>query len=660
MWLLATDRAELTEFVRPPSKYAILSHVWEDDPPEQSFREVQEIARQCAGDHENPINHVSAKIRRCCQWAAAHGFAYLWIDTCCINKDSSAELSEAINSMFAWYAEATVCYTYLNDVSDGEAPDHPDSSFRKSRWFRRGWTLQELIAPKVVIFLSQIWIPIASKLHTASLIEEITGIDAGVLTGQMSLEQVSVARRMSWAASRETKRVEDRAYSLMGIFGVHLPTIYGEGKEAFIRLQEEIMRRIPDTTLFAWGTKGDPVEATVGYRTVFPTSEGGKYLEESTLLAPSPGAFRDCADLITISNPVFAAAYGIDAHKLHFNVTSHGIQATAPIVAFTSTCSLLLLPCRRLRDGQDTFVALVLRFQGDSHPRGVGTKIIIGEQWVEEDVRAGTMERFFAQQTTVRTRQSSRQIRCVTIPVGFDFSKCLQRPLNEKETPARPIWERYYIAYRLQHVLRGIFGRASVPLGRPVSPHLPLSRRPSRSTSYQLYFPEWVLSRLEKAGFSFPALIFERSPRLIAGERLMIPFPNRQEGTEVRMELRADVMPQHHLPFANPCTVASLWCSVSLPSEVGMSLVAQVSTLYAERSRSPASYDNETTVELDPCFVDSWVHVGRKGRKVFFDGRWRLTLTFTRLGEFLDRTRTEDVELCNMYIVDIDLECMGI
>ncbi len=382
MWLLTTDRAELRWYARPPPKYAVLSHVW--DPEEQSFGEVRGIERARRETGENPRDFVSDKIRNCCIWAEAHGSAVVWVDTCCIDKTSSAELSEALNSMFAWYAAAAVCYALLRDVSDSEPPSIPDSSFRKSVWFTRGWTLQELIAPKVVIFLSETWFPIVSKRHISLLLEEITGINAEVLMGTTPLHEVSVARRMSWASARTTSRIEDEAYCLMGIFGVHLPTIYGEDKEAFLRLQEEIMRRIPDTTLFAWGPRADPVETLLGYRSVFPTSRGTDYIERSCLLASGLAAFRNCSDLVNVSKKVFAAAYDISPHVSSLIVTSHGIQATCPVMHFSGGCTLLLLPCCKAQDDELSFVALILRFQGESSPWAVGTRTLVEEVSLEQ------------------------------------------------------------------------------------------------------------------------------------------------------------------------------------------------------------------------------------------------------------------------------------
>src|ERR1700733_11317378 len=179
--------------------------------------------------------------------AAADGFHYIWIDTCCIDKASSAELSEAINSTYRWYHESGVCYAYLADVP----PNAVDDEFAKSRWFTRGWTLQELIAPSTVIFLGKEWQKMGTKSSRQRIISEVTGIPTNILLGG-DLERTSIAQKLSWASKRETTRVEDIAYCLMGIFGINMPMLYGEGERAFIRLQEEIMKVSDDHSLFAW------------------------------------------------------------------------------------------------------------------------------------------------------------------------------------------------------------------------------------------------------------------------------------------------------------------------------------------------------------------------------------------------------------------------
>ena len=293
MWLLSTDRAELHFFISPEHVpepgYAALSHVW--DAEEQSFQDLQALRSECALSSQNPRDLVSDKIRKCCELAQQQGYAWLWTDTCCIDKSSSAELSEAINSMFRYYSLADACYVYLKDVPTSETAFETDFSgstpFRDSRWHRRGWTLQELLAPCVVFFLSASWESLGSKFDLAAQLEEATGIPQSVLRLQTKLADISIAQRMSWAAFRQTTRPEDEAYCLMGIFDVNMPTLYGEGRRAFQRLQEEIMKRSTDTTLFAWGKQFDFAQLQ---RTAVPVP--------SSLFATSPFPFRGCAGLI--------------------------------------------------------------------------------------------------------------------------------------------------------------------------------------------------------------------------------------------------------------------------------------------------------------------------------------------------------------------------
>ncbi|PIL27103.1 hypothetical protein GSI_10243 [Ganoderma sinense ZZ0214-1] len=256
MWLLNTARAELKFFPTPesvPGGYAILSHVW--DKTEQTFQEVEALRIQCAKDGTNPRDLVCDKVREFCVLAERGGHEWGWADMCCIDKTSSTELSEAIVSMYRYYSVSRVCYAYLRDVPIASRDDlrRPKSAFRASRWHKRGWTLQELIAPSLVLFLSCTWEILGSKTDLAGLLEEITRVPAEVLTLFRNPSTHCVAARMSWAADRETTRPEDEAYCLMGIFGIFMPPLYGEGRNAFLRLQEEIMRQIDDPSIFAWG-----------------------------------------------------------------------------------------------------------------------------------------------------------------------------------------------------------------------------------------------------------------------------------------------------------------------------------------------------------------------------------------------------------------------
>ncbi|KAI6106448.1 heterokaryon incompatibility protein-domain-containing protein, partial [Pisolithus croceorrhizus] len=236
-------------------RYAILSHRWG---AEVSYEEMTGLMKM-EGRRRDEVRQRTGyqKIIESCKQAIKDGREWLWIDACCIDKRSSSELSEAINSMYRWYQNAEVCYAYLNDSDERTFPTEQDNNkFPKSNgwpeWFMRGWTLQELIAPKQVEFFNKDWVPIGNKRHLAPILKDITGIPHEVLTGGMAGKHLSVAHIMSWAAKRKTTREEDRAYSLMGLFGVHMPMLYGEGKKAFQRLQLEIIREYSDQSIFAW------------------------------------------------------------------------------------------------------------------------------------------------------------------------------------------------------------------------------------------------------------------------------------------------------------------------------------------------------------------------------------------------------------------------
>ncbi len=202
-------------FGKPVPPYAILSHTCGDDSDEVSLRDVERGSLEKAG--VLPIKFVG-----CCEQAMKDGLQYAWIDTCCIDKTSSVELSEAINSMFQWYANASICYAYLSDVPAGENPREPASTFFTSRWFTRGWTLQELLAPKDLRFYDSTWSFLGTRNKLSAAVETITRIPKVFLLGLVSLHAASAAQRMSWAANRVTKRNEDVAYCLLGIFGISL------------------------------------------------------------------------------------------------------------------------------------------------------------------------------------------------------------------------------------------------------------------------------------------------------------------------------------------------------------------------------------------------------------------------------------------------------
>ncbi|KAH8684285.1 heterokaryon incompatibility protein-domain-containing protein [Tricladium varicosporioides] len=233
-------------------EYAILSHCWG----------AEEVTFQHINGYEWHDMPGATKIKYVSSYCKEQGFHYVWIDTCCIDKSSSAELSEAINSMYGWYEGSVVCYAYLEDVE--YAPimhvsaslENKYKAIRKSRWFNRGWTLQELIAPKEISFFNRQWRYLGSKGGLSPLLSNITTIPEDVLVEPEKRRDFSVARKMTWAAKRQTTRIEDVAYSLLGIFDVNMPLLYGEGQKAFTRLQEEILKETDDQSLLAWGLIG--------------------------------------------------------------------------------------------------------------------------------------------------------------------------------------------------------------------------------------------------------------------------------------------------------------------------------------------------------------------------------------------------------------------
>jgi hypothetical protein len=290
MRLINTWNLELQEFNEMPPRYAILSHTWGNE--EVSFQDFQNGRARKKG---------FSKITETCRLARLEGIPYAWIDTCCIDKTSSAELTQAINSMFRWYADSTVCFAYLDDLVLGDAPQQSASiAFASSRWFTRGWTLQELIAPRNLKFYDSKWRCRGTKADLSAILAFVTRIDQEVLCDNSALFTLLVATRMSWAVRRQTTREEDMAYCLLGIFDVNIPAIYGEGKKAFIRLQEEIARQTNDLTLFAW----KQLDTAQTYRGIF---------------ARAPDEFIDSWDIVPNTDRRFNEEFGITNKGIRIN-----------------------------------------------------------------------------------------------------------------------------------------------------------------------------------------------------------------------------------------------------------------------------------------------------------------------------------------------------
>jgi hypothetical protein len=311
MRLFNATTHQLTDFLGetiPP--YAILSHRWQDE--EVIFQDIVSGAAPTKKGYE--------KITQCCAQALRDNLGYIWVDTFCIDKTSSAELSEALNSMYEWYQNAEVCYAYLCDVAETTVSASSGSGgFNNSVWFTRGWTLQELLAPTRVEFFNADWRRLGSKAELKGIIAGITRIQEEVLDGTLRPQELSIAQRMSWASDRVTTKVEDMAYSLLGLFEINMPMLYGEGKRAFIRLQEEIMRQSDDQTLFAWKSSNSSADNT--YR---------------GLLAQSPADFKESGEFVQPQQRF---------NRTPFTLTNMGINIELAVVHWTMDVYLAALDC---------------------------------------------------------------------------------------------------------------------------------------------------------------------------------------------------------------------------------------------------------------------------------------------------------------------------
>ncbi|KAH8885371.1 hypothetical protein GQ53DRAFT_829087 [Thozetella sp. PMI_491] len=393
MRLLDTSRLELIEVAdgKVP-EYAALSHTWGKE--EVSLQEMQYVSRRWSSAVSQTASAIKAKagyakIKGSAALAAGHGYNYIWIDTCCIDKTSSAELSEAINSMFQWYKKAAICYAYLEDVKYGYH-DIKGGVFhylcQHSRWFTRGWTLQELIAPDDVMFYGADWGFLGSKGDEDVRISlaGITGVDARVLGGVIPTSDVSIATRMRWASRRETTRVEDLAYSLMGLFDVNMPLLYGEGTKAFIRLQE-ILKGSDDHSIFAWMSQDDNISES----------------HLCGLLAESPAVFAEVENYRPLPP---AMSRGSTA----WTITNHGLRLSLFLQPAMSEDGIItpdeynaVLECARRRgDGWSESPAIRLRrLYGDQFARvGPQTVEIMKTPAYDQDLHSGSYEVIFVKQ----------------------------------------------------------------------------------------------------------------------------------------------------------------------------------------------------------------------------------------------------------------------
>ena len=357
--------------------YAILSHRWTGPWQELDYNEVVGLAKMNKKER-NEIRQRDGyrKILQSCQLAQKDGCEWLWVDTCCLDKQSSAELSEAINSMYRWFENSTICYVYLHDVpGDLLFPTvrNNERYYRSNgwpEWFSRAWTLQEMLAPRDVQFFNKDWHPIGDKRMLSSILEYITRVPQHILKEGLSSKRPCVAQIISWAADREASRAEDWAYSLMGLLDVNMPMLYGEGKKAFHRLQLEVIRTSNDQSIFAWGC--NERKARTG-----------------SILADDPSFFRDCNEMELMNQDEFieslkerileAELPSIEDDRLGiFPITNRGIQIWLFLCPRAGSDSVFQapLPCRSRPSGPPVTIDVALwetnyyRYTGSLHHEG--------------------------------------------------------------------------------------------------------------------------------------------------------------------------------------------------------------------------------------------------------------------------------------------------
>ena len=370
MRLLHTTTFRFDEFFDSKvPKYAILSHRWGNG--EVTFQDFE------IGKAESRPGFV--KIQNCCSLAQSRGFEWVWIDTCCIDKKSSAELSEAINSMFRWYTEAAECYAYLADVpgKDNDNGVNFSASFKQSQWFTRGWTLQELLAPSSVIFYNARWDRIGCKKELLGGISEATGIGVQYLN---DMREASVAAKMSWISKRQTSRSEDMAYCLLGLFDVNMPLLYGEGRKAFVRLQLEIIKKSNDDSIFAW-TSADAENISSGLLALWPDS----FADSADVRSPDFDSSKDyVTDFHAWEKRAFAPRNSSDRHFPQieliqgrpYAMTNKGLEFSAEVNMSSAT---LLLNCWKNLNGDRSGIVLRLRKHGSSWQRVDCRELTLGQ-----------------------------------------------------------------------------------------------------------------------------------------------------------------------------------------------------------------------------------------------------------------------------------------
>lgn len=303
----------------------------------------------------------------CFRQAKNDGLQYIWCDTCCIKKSDSVELSEAITSMYKWYKGFEICYAYLEDVTKDDDPKEPCSMFRASKWFTRGWTLQELIAPRKFTLFSEEWAMIGSKASLCQTITAITDIPSHVLLVADALLDTSVAQRMSWAAKRITTKEEDIASCLIGLFGISMMPRYGEGKKELTRLQKLIMREYDDHTIFAWSrqaTSDSRANSTYG-NCPFLAESPAQFLGSHKVITrghfkatPIPSSIGSC---ITLELPIFIIDDHYKPTPILSSIHSHVARDLSELTESQSNQMYCLLNCA-IMGSQNKVFAIPIKF----------------------------------------------------------------------------------------------------------------------------------------------------------------------------------------------------------------------------------------------------------------------------------------------------------
>lgn len=301
-------------------EYATLSYCWcAFEEQELRINEIRCLSIEAA--HKFQRHDGYQKIVRGCIKARDDGIEWLWTAPCCVSWQNSADLSKAMNSMYRWYSNSKRCYAYLHDVQ--KPSSSTGDTFARSKWFLCSWTLQELIAPSDIEFFDCQWTYIGNKANLVSILTDVTGIPQDILIHglppQHNPYRPCVAQIMSWAAHRHTSRVEDQAYSLIGLFGIHLAVHYGEKEYAFQRLQEAIIKEYNDHTIFSWFTNA----------------------RRGSVLADHPSCFRGSSDIIRLDpRTAFSVACPEATVELKthggFHVTKLGIELWLPLVTYRS------------------------------------------------------------------------------------------------------------------------------------------------------------------------------------------------------------------------------------------------------------------------------------------------------------------------------------